>query len=86
MGVPSRMLRDQANPFVRLLWQQREVIAKLKQPFLDLSALEPEEKEQRTLQAIALMEALRRSLAEDKRPATPRRGAAAVPANGREYN
>jgi len=55
-GDPA--LRDEINPFVRLLWErgtlyEREVIAKLKQPFLDLSGLEPGEKEQQTLQAIA---------------------------------
>src|SRR5262249_52363032 len=55
-GDPA--LRDGANPFVRLLWErgtlyEREVIAKLKQPFLDLSGLEAGEKEQQTLQAIA---------------------------------
>src|SRR5258708_13827535 len=55
-GDPA--LRDEANPFVRLLWErgtlyEREVIAKLKQPFLDLSGLEAGDREQQTLQAIA---------------------------------
>jgi len=55
-GDPA--LRDGANPFVRLLWERGtlyecEVIAKLKQPFRDLSRLDAEEKEQQTLQAIA---------------------------------
>jgi PD-(D/E)XK nuclease superfamily len=55
-GNPA--LRDKINPFVRLLWErgtlyEREVIAKLKQPFVDLSGLEPGEKEPQTLLAIA---------------------------------
>jgi len=60
-GDPA--LRDEANPFVRLLWErgtlyEREVIAKLKQPFLDLSGLETGQREQQTLQAIARGEKL----------------------------
>ncbi len=60
-GDPA--LRDEANPFVRLLWErgtlyEREVIAKLKEPFLDLSGIEAREKEQQTLQAIARAEPL----------------------------
>jgi uncharacterized protein len=49
--------RDEINPFVRLLWErgtlfERETIANLKQPLLDLSAFEGEEKERRTLDAM----------------------------------
>jgi len=60
-GDPA--LRDETNPFVRLLWErgtlyEREVIAKLKQPFRDLSGLDAKEKEQQTLQAIARGDAL----------------------------
>src|SRR5262249_40214987 len=60
-GDPA--LRDKTNPFVRLLWErgtlyEREVIAKLNEPFLDLSHLEIREKEQQTLQAIARGEPL----------------------------
>jgi predicted RecB family nuclease len=60
-GDPA--LREEANPFVQLLWErgtlyEREVIAKLKEPFLDVSGLESREKEQQTLQAIARGEPL----------------------------
>ena len=60
-GDPA--LRDALNPFVRLLWErgtlyEREVIGKLNQPFVDLSGLEVEEREQQTLQAIARGEPL----------------------------
>lgn len=49
--------RDEINAFVRLLWErgtlfERETIAQLEQPFLDLSGFEGEEKEARTLQAM----------------------------------
>jgi predicted RecB family nuclease len=48
--------RDPINPFVRLLWErgtlfERETIAKLDQPFTDLSEFKGEEKEQLTLEA-----------------------------------
>jgi hypothetical protein len=60
-GDPA--LRDEDNPFVRLLWErgtlyEREVIARLKQPFLDLSSLGAREKEQQTLEAIGRGEPL----------------------------
>jgi predicted RecB family nuclease len=49
--------RDQPNPFVRMLWErgslyEREVIAGLKLPFLDLSGYDGDEKEHRTLDAM----------------------------------
>lgn len=49
--------RDEINPFVRLLWDkgtlfERETIAKLEQPFLDLSGYEDTEKERLTLEAM----------------------------------
>jgi predicted RecB family nuclease len=55
--------RDEINAFVRLLWErgtlfERETIAKLKQPFLDLSGFEGEEKEAQTLQAMQQAEPL----------------------------
>jgi predicted RecB family nuclease len=60
-GDPA--LRDEDNPFLRLLWErgtlyEREVIARLKQPFLDLSSLGAREKEQQTLEAIGRGEPL----------------------------
>src|SRR5262249_10964994 len=60
-GNPA--LRDPVNPFVRLLWEhgtlyEREVVAGLSQPFLDLSHFEGEAKEDRTRQAIARGEPL----------------------------
>src|SRR5262245_58921191 len=56
-------LRDKVNPFVRLLWErgtlyERAVISGLAQPFLDLSTVEPAQKEQLTLEAIARGERL----------------------------
>jgi predicted RecB family nuclease len=49
--------RDDINPFVKLLWErgtlfEKETIAKLKQPFLDLSGFERDENERRTLEAM----------------------------------
>ncbi len=49
--------RDQVSPFVQLLWEsgflfEKETIAKLKTPFLDLSAYSGKEKEQHTLHAM----------------------------------
>jgi hypothetical protein len=53
-GDPTK--RDPINPFVRLLWErgtlfERETIAKLDQPFTDLSEFKGEEKERLTLEA-----------------------------------
>jgi len=55
--------RDQTNPFVRLLWErgtlfERETIAKLKQPFTDLSKASDTDRERLTLEAIARGDAL----------------------------
>lgn len=49
--------RDEPNPFVQLLWEkgslfEREVIADLKLPFLDLSPYAGDEKERLTLEAM----------------------------------
>ena len=49
--------RDPVNAFVELLWRrgtlfERETIAKLEQPFLDLSAAEGDEKQRLTLEAM----------------------------------
>lgn len=49
--------RDEVNPFVRLLWEkgtlfERETIAKLEQPFLDLSEAKDDEKERLTMEAM----------------------------------
>src|SRR5208282_3944297 len=54
-GDPAKM--DEANPFVKMLWEkgllyEREVIAGLDLPFLDLSAYSGEEKERLTLEAM----------------------------------
>ncbi len=54
-GDPATM--DEENPFVKMLWEkgllyEREVIAGLDLPFLDLSAYSGEEKERLTLEAI----------------------------------
>jgi hypothetical protein len=54
-GDPSE--RDAISPFVRLLWEsssafEKEVVAGLKIPFLDLSRLEDTEREASTLQAM----------------------------------
>jgi predicted RecB family nuclease len=54
-GDPAKM--DEANPFVKMLWEkgllyEREVIAGLSLPFLDLSAYSGEEKERLTLEAM----------------------------------
>jgi predicted RecB family nuclease len=50
-------LRDETNPFVRLLWErgtlyEREIIARLDVPFVDLSNLDAQERETRTLEAM----------------------------------
>jgi len=50
--------RDPVSPFVELLWErgneyEKEVIEKLRQPFLDLKALPPSEKQTATAQAMA---------------------------------
>jgi predicted RecB family nuclease len=49
--------RDEANPFVRLLWErgtlhQREIITSLDVPYIDLSNLGAEERETQTLEAM----------------------------------
>lgn len=49
--------RDEINPFVQLLWEkgnlfEKEVIAKLALPFVDLSPYAEEEKEHKTTEAI----------------------------------
>lgn len=54
-GDPAKM--DEENPFVKMLWEkgllyEREVIAGLDLPFLDLSACSGEEKERLTLEAM----------------------------------
>ena len=54
-GDPSD--RDEINPFVQLLWEkgsayEKEVIAGLNIPFLDLSIYAGDEKERRTIEAI----------------------------------
>ncbi len=54
-GDPAKM--DEANPFVKMLWEkgllyEREVIAGLDLPFLDLSAYSGEEKERLTLEVM----------------------------------
>jgi hypothetical protein len=54
-GDPAR--RNEPNPFVRMLWErgslyEREVIASLTIPFLDLSVYAGEEKERSTLEAM----------------------------------
>src|SRR5579871_226754 len=55
--------RDEINPFVRLLWErgslfERETIANLKLPFVDLSKLQYAEKERQTIEAMKRGEAL----------------------------
>jgi predicted RecB family nuclease len=60
-GDPTK--RDPINPFVRLLWErgtlfERETIAKLDQPFTDLSKFKEEEREQLTLAAMRRGDAL----------------------------
>jgi hypothetical protein len=55
--------RDAVSPFLRLLWErgtarEKEVIAALKEPLLDLSATQPDEKEPLTLAAMDRGEAL----------------------------
>jgi glycosyltransferase involved in cell wall biosynthesis len=55
--------RDPINPFVRLLWErgtlfERETIAKLDQPFTDLSEFKEAEKERLTLEAMGRGDAL----------------------------
>lgn len=60
-GDPAR--RDEPNPFVELLWEkgslyEREVVASLDIPFLDLARFRGEEKEQCTLEAMRNGESL----------------------------
>jgi predicted RecB family nuclease len=60
-GDPAE--RDEISPFVRLLWEkgtqfERDVIAGLEQPFLDLSDAKEEEKQRLTLEAMQRGEAL----------------------------
>jgi hypothetical protein len=55
--------RDAINPFVRLLWErgtlfERETIAKLQLPFLDLSKVDEADRERLTLEAMARGEPL----------------------------
>src|SRR6266498_4269821 len=55
-GEPSK--RDEINPFVRLLWErgtlfERETIANLQLPFVDLSKADEAECERLTLEAMA---------------------------------
>ena len=55
--------RDEPNPFVQLLWEkgslyERDVIAGLQVPFLDLSQYAGDEKERLTLEAMQKGEAL----------------------------
>lgn len=55
--------RDEINPFVRLLWErgslfERETIAKLRVPYIDLSESSEAEREQRTLEAMRRAEPL----------------------------
>jgi predicted RecB family nuclease len=54
-GDPAQ--RDEPNPFVKMLWErgslyEREVIAGLQMPFVDLSSYSGDEKERRTLEAM----------------------------------
>lgn len=54
-GDPA--MRDEPNPFVKMLWArgslcEREVIARLQVPFLDLSTYSGDEKERLTLEAM----------------------------------
>jgi len=54
-GDPAK--RDEVNPFIKLLWErgslfEREVIAGLSLPFIDLSAYTGDEKERLTLEAM----------------------------------
>jgi predicted RecB family nuclease len=60
-GDPA--LRDETNPFVRLLWErgtlyEREIIANLSMPCIDLSSLGEEEREAQTLEAMRRGEGL----------------------------
>ncbi|MCR6733400.1 MAG: TM0106 family RecB-like putative nuclease [Afipia sp.] len=53
----DKATRDPSNAFVKLLWErgsvfEKETIGNLKTPYLDLSALEGEEKERQTLDAM----------------------------------
>jgi predicted RecB family nuclease len=57
------MNRDPINPFVQLLWErgawhEKETIASLRLPFLDLSLFDSEEKERRTHEAMKAEEPL----------------------------
>lgn len=59
----DRTQRDAINPFVRLLWErgtlfERETIAKLQLPFLDLSRADDVDRERLTLEAMARGEPL----------------------------
>jgi uncharacterized protein len=54
-GDPAKL--DEPNPFVKMLWErgslyEREVIAGLNLPFLDLSGFAGDEKEHLTLEAM----------------------------------
>jgi predicted RecB family nuclease len=54
----NRANRDEINPFVRLLWErgtlfERETIAKLQLPFVDLSKADDADRERLTLEAMA---------------------------------
>jgi len=51
-------VRDEINPFVRLLWErgtlfERDTIAKLQLPFVDLSKADEVDRERLTLEAMA---------------------------------
>jgi len=53
----NRSERDEVSPFVRLLWErgtarEKEVVAEIKQPFLDLSTFPSEEKQRLTQAAM----------------------------------
>lgn len=55
--------RDPVNPFIQLLWEkgtlyEKEVIANLRIPFLDLSGLDDEERERQTAEAMKRKEPL----------------------------
>jgi hypothetical protein len=64
MGVAIDSInRDEINPFVRLLWErgtlfERETIAKLQLPFVDLSKADDVDRERLTLEAMARGEPL----------------------------
>src|SRR5258707_5626671 len=59
----DRAKQDEINPFVRLLWErgtlfERETIAKLQLPFVDLSKSDEPDRERLTLEAMKRGEAL----------------------------